>query len=340
MRKLNIGLIAALVIFVILNVVQFLFWRQQNIKTSEKYTQEIASLENTIARFGSEVTVYTVNRPVKAGDEIKEEDLETMITYSSFLTEQYVLDPSLITGRYFKIAVNPGTAIFKNMVMDEELEDSMRVYDIMLDRLPVGTEVGDYIDVRITMPYGDDYIVLPHKRVYDINENSIQVYFTELEWNTYQGALIDYFLNQEYGCTIYASKYVEPGLQQEAINFYAVPTNIAALIQKNPNIINKNDAANLNAWRESIEQLLVIFRDDEDTVDADGGRLATQRQERNESIEEDRKAKAEADAEEAAQGSVEEDTEVEDEGDWESNPTDLESEDESTEESAEEDTEQ
>lgn len=332
MRKLNIGLIAALVIFIGINIFQFVFWRDKNIKTSEKYTQEIANLEATIAKFGSETTVYTVNKPVKAGDVIEEEDIESMVTYTSLLTEQYVTDVSSIIGRYYKVAVNPGSAIYKNMVMDEEIVDDMRDHDFILDRLPVGLVEGDYIDIRITMPYGDDYIVMPHKRVYGINENSIKLYVTELEWNTYQGALVDYFLNQEYGCTIYADKYIEPGLQQSAINFYAVPTNIAALLQKNPNIIDKNEASSLNAWRESIEQLLVIFRDDEDTVDADGGRLAAHRQERNEAIEEDRKSKAEADAEAAAEAAENAENEEDEIGDdfWAEDPTEETTEEEGT----------
>lgn len=308
MRKLNIGLIVAVIILVALNVFQFGWWKDMNTKVEETYTAKIAELETKISSYGSEVTVYTVTDAVKAGDEIKEENIEEMKMYSSLLTEQYVTDINDIAGRYFKIAVNPGTPIMQNMAMDEELVDSMRDRDIILDRLTVGLEVGDYIDVRMTMPYGDDYVVLSHKRIYGINEGSIKLHLTELEWNIYQGALIDYFLNKEYGCTIYGDRYIEPGIQQEAVNFYAVPTNIAALLQKNPNIVDKEEAASLNEWRQSLEELLVIFRDEEDTVDADGSRLASGRQEINEAVESDRQTtdeeKQEA-AEEAAEAEAE-----------------------------------
>ena len=308
MRKLNIGLIVAVIILVALNIFQFGWWKDMNTKVEETYTAKIAELETKISSYGSEVTVYTVTDAVKAGDEIKEENIEEMKMYSSLLTEQYVTDINDIVGRYFKIAVNPGTPIMQNMAMDEELVDSMRDRDIILDRLTVGLEVGDYIDVRMTMPYGDDYVVLSHKRIYGISEGSIKLHLTELEWNIYQGALIDYFLNKEYGCTIYGDRYIEPGIQQEAVNFYAVPTNIAALLQKNPNIVDKEEAASLNEWRQSLEELLVIFRDEEDTVDADGGRLASGRQEINDAVESDRQTtdeeKQEA-AEEAAEAEAE-----------------------------------
>lgn len=324
MRKINVGLIVALVIFVGLNVFQFIFWKNTNEEVSKEFTNEIANLEQTIAGYGDEVTVYTVSTAVKAGDEITEDNIETMKMYSSLMTEQFVLNSDDMLGRYYKIAVNPGTPIMSNMIMDEEMEDSTRDRDIVLDKATVGLSEGDYIDVRITMPYGDDYIVISHKRVYGINESSIKLHLTEYEWNVYQGALVDYFLNQEYGCTLYADKYVEPGIQQEAVPFYAVPSNIAALLQKNPNILDKQEAASLNEWRNALEELLVIFRDNEDTVDADGGRLATGREAINSSVETDRKSKAEDEAEKAQeQAEMESTGEDEVDGDfWDEEVTD------------------
>ncbi len=324
MQKLNIGLIAAVVIFVALNIFQFIFWRNMNTEVAEQYTQEIANLEQTIAGYGSEATVYTVSTAVKSGDEITDDNIETMKMYSSLMTEQYVTNPEDIIGRYFKIAVNPGTPIMFNMAMDEEMEDSTRDRDIVLDRLTVGLEVGDYIDVRITMPYGDDYIVLSHKRVYGIGEGSIKLHLTEYEWNVYQGALVDYFLNSEYGCSIYGDRYVEPGLQQEAVPFYAVPANIAALLQKNPNILDKQEAASLNEWRNALEELLVIFRDNEDTVDADGGRLAAGRTTMDGLVETDRNTLADEKEEEqqmAEQQAEENAGEEVDEDFWDEDPT-------------------
>ncbi len=311
MQKLNIGLVAAVVIFVGLNIFQFIFWRNTNNEVAQQYTSEIATLEKTIAGYGDSVTVYTVNTAVKSGDEITDENIETMQMYSSLLTDQFVTNPDDIKGRFFKIAVNPGTPIMSNMVMDEELEDSARDRDVALDHVTVGLHVGDYIDVRMTMPYGDDYVVLSHKRVYDMGEETIKLHLTEYEWNVYQGALIDYFLNKEFGCTIYADKYIEPGIQNEAIPFYAVPTNIAALLQKNPNIVDKQGAASLNEWRSSLEELLVIFRNSEDTVESDGALLSTGRAGITEGIEADRATKRDeeqkaeeeaAAAEEAAAG--------------------------------------
>ena len=287
MRKINIIFVVLSVVFIGLNVFQFFWWKGVNTQTAEKYTAELATLQATLDSIGERVEVYTVNKAKKAGDEILAEDVESMWTYSTLITDQYVTNKDDIIGRYYKVAVNPGSSIFKNMVMDEELVDSMRERDITLNRLTVGLEPGDYIDIRMTMPYGDDYIVLSHKRVYEINDSSIKLYMSELEWNIWQGALVDYYLNMEYGCVMYGDKYVEPGLQQDAVNFYAVPDNIAALLQKNPNIVDKVEAANLNEWRQSIEEILVLFRDEEDTIDSDAAKLNGGRSAYNAAIDAD-----------------------------------------------------
>lgn len=324
MRKfnINVGLIIAIVVLVIVEIITLVYWKNVNAQSTGQYTSRIAELEATISGYGSEVTCWTVASQVKAGDIITEDNLEPLTMYSSLLTDQYITDTSTIIGQYFKIAVSPGTPLFYNSVMSDALDDTTRDRDIVLDKLPTGIAVGDYIDIRITMPYGDDYVVISHKRVYAINDNSIKLYMTELEWNTYLGAMVDYYLNQAYGCTIYGDKYVEPGLQQEAVAYYAVPTNIAALLQKNPNIVDKEKAASLNEWRTALEELLVIFRDEEDTTDSDGSLLAAGRALYNENVTADRKALDDA-LKEAEEEENEEFTDEVDDSFWDETPGEV-----------------
>lgn len=324
MRRVNVVLVVATALLLVLNIVQFVVWRQINVNTAETYAASIADLNATIARYGPNVTVYTVSNGVKAGDLVQASNLQSYTIPSSVDSDQYVHNIDDIVGRVFKIAVNPGTPITSNMTMAEAIEDDMRDRDIVLDRITVGIEEGDYIDIRITMPYGDDYIVLSHKRVYGLGENTIKLYLTEFEWMQYQGAMVDYYLNQAYGASIYADKYVEPGIQQAAVKYYTVPTNIAALIQKDPNIIDKSEANDLNSWRQSIEELLIIFRDEEDTVDVDGGKFATGRSDFNDRVNTDRSTRAEEDAENA-ENEVEDEAEEEfdfgDDDEWSDTPT-------------------
>ncbi len=299
-RKVMIGVVIGLL--VVANIVTALLWINNRSNLIESYEATVSSLEATIAAHGGEVTCYTVTTAVKPGDEITEDVLTPVTKLASDVNDQYVTDLSTILGKYFKIGLSNGTPILTDMIMSDQIRDDMREVDIYVDRWTVGLEVGDYVDINITMPYGDDYYVMTHKRVMGIGENTLKFYLTAAEWETYQGALVDYYLNSEYGATIYAQKYIEPGIQQAAIPFYTPPANIAALLQKNPNIIEKEELADMQAWRSSIEELLVIFRDEEDTVDSDGAKLAEGRANFNAAVQSD--AATEKDEAQAAEDDV------------------------------------
>lgn len=321
MRKVNIVLIVLCVLLGVLNVIQFVVWRNVNTQTAEKYTAQVMELQQKISSYGSDVQCVTVKSTVKPGDPVTEEVLDYVTCPSSIVTDQFVTNTQDVIGRVFKIGVNKGTPLMSNMTMEEVIDDDMRDRDIILDRITVGIRVGDYVDIRMTMPYGDEYVVIPHKRVYALNDNTIKLYLSEYEWALYQGAMVDYYLNQPYGCTIYADRYIEPGLQNAAIAYYAPPNNIAAMIAKNPNIlddIKEESAKKSSSWRSAIDELFVIFRDEEDTVDSDASKFNAGRNEFNQNVESDRKAVAGEEPEETEET---EDDEYEDEGDfWSESP--------------------
>ena len=290
--------IILIVLIVLSNACSIFLCIKNKEKVVAKYEEEQAKLVATINAYGSEVTVYTVKSSVQPGEEITDENVVPMTSYSSVVTDQMVTDMNSIRGKEFKIAISNGTPITKNMVMVEPVRADTRDKDIILDSWPVGLVSGDYIDIKLTMPYGDDYVVVPHKRVYEVNDNTLKLHLNAVEWADYVGAFVDYSLNQKYGATLYADKYVEPGLQEAAVAYYAVPNNIAALLQKNPNIVDKESLGATSEWRSSIEELLAIFRDSEDTVDTDGATLAEKRAEYNEAVNSDMQTEREAQAEE------------------------------------------
>lgn len=313
MQKLNIGITVVCALFLILNIVQFVVWRNANIASAEKYTSEIATLEQTINSYGASVTCYTVKSAVKAGDIVDMNNITPITFMSSTVTDQHITDTDVLKDKVFKIAINPNTPITSNMLMDEVLEDDARDRDITLDRMTVGISEGDYIDIRMTMPYGDDYIVLSHKRVYAVNDNTIKLYMTELEWATYLGARIDYMLNADYGLVLYADKYVEPGIQQSAVAYYAVPENIASLLSKNPNIIRDTDVDlidQMKTTRNNLNELLVIFRDELDTVDSDAAKFATGRSAFNTAVNSDRQTERSNAEQEENNGSTDDEEDV------------------------------
>ena len=189
---------------------------QKNMTTAN---QTIQTLNNTISSVGQMVPVYTLSSAVRSGDEIKEEDLTVLSMPSSAVHENWITDPSQIVGKFYKIDLAMYTPLTLDMVMDDQIDDTTRERDLCFDRWPVGLQVGDYVDVRLVMPYGEEYIVCPKVRVAAINENSIKADLTEEYWDMYTSALVDYYLHIEQGSSIYLDKYVEPGVQEAAIAF-------------------------------------------------------------------------------------------------------------------------
>ena len=312
----RVVLVVSIVLLIALNIIQFFGYRSSVARLHAQYDVTIATLQQTIQKWGDqEITVYTVNKTVKAGDEIKDEDLKAMTIPSPVDSDQYIHDTMQVVGNYYKIAIQPGTIITNNMTMDYILSDDVRDVDIKLDAYTGGLKPGDYIDIYFTAPYGDRYLVLPKVRIMNIATNQLlKVYLTAEQRHTLAGAYIDLYLNKAYGAALTGEKYVEPGLQAEAIQFYSVPNNILQVMNQDPNIANDalSSINDTKAFRDFITEALDIFRDTEDTIDSDAEKLAEGRSELLGAINEVTSTEAEEAAEAAKEQSANEGYDEED----------------------------
>jgi hypothetical protein len=257
----NFKTIAIVVItFVVLvgtNVGQyFVIWGPKHKALVASYDLEVASLKATIQKVGPLVGIWTIKDGVNGlfpGKKIEEKDLAMREIPESFINRSFILDPESIIGKYYKLGLTPGTPLSKDLVMEDTMDDTTREFDVVSSLMPIGLKVGDYVDYRIVYPLGEDYIILPHKRVEAINDKTIKFKLNETEIHLYQAALIDYFLQTKNGATLYLSKYLEPGIQKAADPYYAVPKNILAIMIADPNIIKKINAQMNGATRTIID---------------------------------------------------------------------------------------
>lgn len=117
---------------------------------------------------------------------------------------------------------------------DEIASDDLRLQEYNMLLLPVKVNVDDYIDIRLTLPSGQDYIVIAKKRVIDIIEDTVWLKLTEEEIVTMSNAIVEAY--QMTGSKLYVNLYAEPGLQTEAIPTYAVSQAVLKLIENDPNV--------------------------------------------------------------------------------------------------------
>ena len=150
-----------------------------------------------------------------------------------------------------KIAVPAGTIVTRDMLVEQENQttDTTRVQEYNMIVLPSQLVNGDYIDIRLSLPNGQDYVVLSKKLVLGTNETSIWLQLNEEEILTLSNAIVEAYTI--VGSKLYAIQYVEPGLQAEIIPTYTVSGEVLALINSDPNI--KEEARN-NLWSRYVAE--------------------------------------------------------------------------------------
>lgn len=172
-----------------------------------------------------------------------------------------------------KIDIPAGTIITKDMLQDSEdlLDNSQRVQEFNMIQLPSQLKNGEYIDVRVTYPNGQDFIVLSKKKVMGTNSTSIWLKLNELELSLMNNAIVESY--STVGTKLYAIEYVEPGMQTEATPTYVASSDVMNLINRNPNIVDKikNEyGRNIEGFADyrttTIQSLLDANRDNRDAL--------------------------------------------------------------------------
>ncbi len=117
-----------------------------------------------------------------------------------------------IVGRKLKIAAFDKTIITENMFYKEEdnVTNDLRKKEFNMIALPSDLVEGDYIDIRIMFPTGEDFLVVVGKEVKQVgtnaDSNTIFLELTEEELVKLSGAIIEsYIADSVY---LYAVKYV------------------------------------------------------------------------------------------------------------------------------------
>lgn len=223
-------------------------------RVSDKQKKEIDNLNTTIASLQKDqTTVYATTEDVKAGQVIEMDKLTTVNIPKESVPENAITKESDIEGKRFKISLAANSYITKNMLLNQKLTQNQRELDIVLSEIPIGLEVGDYVDIRVTFPEGQNYTVMSHKQVVGINGSTLKIIVVEHDFYRYESVKTDMSI---YSSTkIYAAKYVEPGIQKSAKVFYPLRFNVAKQSLRDPNMDSKDFLKLLKSRKELEEQL-------------------------------------------------------------------------------------
>lgn len=142
-----------------------------------------------------------------------------------------------------KIGAKSKTIISPSMVArsNEIYSDDVRKQEYNVIVLPVDLAESEYIDIRLLLPNGQDYIVLSKKIVSipqvggEFLADTIQMNLSEDEILTMSCAIVEAARIKD--AKIYATKYIEPGIQGAANPTYLVNNDVANLIDRDTNIV-------------------------------------------------------------------------------------------------------
>jgi hypothetical protein len=197
---------------------------------------EMAKTQALVETYGTveeAVTVYAIVNDRPYGGIITEEDLTPVMTTLA-ASSNAVTDVEEILGMFYRINLTGGTVLTYDAIMEFPQTDDERIYDIILDYSTIGLSKNDFVDIRVQMPMGEDYIALSHKRVDDVYGNVLKLVLNEMDIAIYNSLISDAILFN--GSLIYAAKYLEPGSQGKAAEFYPISVPVLRAVLKDPNI--------------------------------------------------------------------------------------------------------
>jgi len=210
-----------------------------------KLKEEKEKLESKLNM--NQKSVYIANTDLKSGDEITIDSLKsvkvsTEADITGFLTPndfEGVDENGDAVKYYTKLDIESGSVVSAKSIYTEssKVTDDQRIVEYNMIVLPSQLQNGNYIDIRLRMPDGQDYIVLSKKHVEQTTSKAIWINVSELDILTMNSAIVEsYWIT---GSKLYATIYTEPGMQDEVIPTYAVNNSVLTAINEDVNIVEE-----------------------------------------------------------------------------------------------------
>ena len=203
-------------------------------------------------------TIYVVGADIESGETISAEKLvqksmNSSVIPSNALSALELESMSNVTDEdgnltkkvevISKINLKQGTIITTDMVkVKGELTNDVRKVEYNTIALGSQLQTGKYVDIRLRVPSGGDYIVVSHKKI-EIPEvdgvpslNTVWLELTETEILSLNCAIVEAYKIE--GSLLYAIEYVEPGMQDAATETYIPNAETINLIRRDPNCVS------------------------------------------------------------------------------------------------------
>lgn len=248
-------------------------------KERNAYREELEKIQN--------IETCVLKNSVLEGEKIKEKDIDTVFLFVEENQFVETVRKEDFIGKYARVDLSKGTVLNLNLCKDgEKLTKDMRIQDFSYITIPDYIKSGEYVDVRIVFPNGEDYLVVRHKKVLEniyenaetatgsaINpsnatsgiqpsslqnaERTARFCVTEEEILRLASGYVDSIYYE--GTMIYVNKYVD-SLQESGEANYPVNPDVFRLLGWDPNIWKAEISKTEKEKREILERHLNRFQ--------------------------------------------------------------------------------
>lgn len=189
--------------------------------------------------------VVSVKSDIKSGESLLDKVETKQVTSDSIPTDAISM-ATITEETVAKVDLAKGTVLSQSVITTTEDKTTADVreqqYNMVL--LPEQLQEEDYIDIRLMLPSGHDYIVVAKKLIKRQEEETIWINMTEDEILTMSNAIVEAY--KISGSKLYATKYVDAGNQPKATPTFPVSREVLELINNDPNIVEN---AKQGLWR-------------------------------------------------------------------------------------------
>lgn len=212
-------------------------------------------------------TAYCLKTGKKAGESIGKADLEQIMLSTDADKQLPVYSLKDLVGKVAKTDMAKGS-IVSELLLTEKENAGEDVRRCTYSEIAYGTDVkeGSFVDIRISFPNGEDYIVVRHKEILAVSdeERVLTFFLGEAELLRLSSAFVD--KEQYKDVEIYAAVYRDT-LQEASLITYPVNPQVYALTGWDPNV-TENDGVDSIAGesrsetqiREQLEENLAPYR--------------------------------------------------------------------------------
>lgn len=204
--------------------------------------------QDSIRKSQKEVCVLSAD--VNSGDSITSGSLTKVVAMADSVPSDAITASALTEKSVAKVNLKKGTIITSALIQDSDdktTNNDVRIQEYNMLKISSQIKTGDYIDVRLRLPSGLDYIVVSKKKV-EVpqiagvdSENTIWVNMTEDETLLMSEAIVETYTMK--GAILYTTSYVEPGMQNAATPTYVATESVVNLITNDPNVIDEAKSA-------------------------------------------------------------------------------------------------